>query len=83
MVNTGRPSARNHVNLQDFPFRGSAGRLSARNHVNLQDFPFRGYPSRLSVRNHVNLQDSLSRGDADIYQRESCELVAIPDQRLC
>ena len=29
----------------------------------------------------MNLQDSLSRGDADIYQRKSCELVAIPDQR--
>ena len=52
-----------------------------KNHVNFQDFPFRGYAGRLSVRNHVNLQDFLSRGDADIYQRESCELVAIPDQR--
>ena len=73
---------RNHVNLQNFSFRGYAGRLSARNHANLHDFPFRGYVGRLSVRNHVNLQDSLSKGDADIYQRESCEVVAILDQRL-
>ena len=53
---------RNHVNLQDYPFRGYASRLSARNHVNLQNFPFRGYAGRLSVRNHVNLQDFLSGG---------------------
>ena len=33
---------RNHVNLQDFPFRGYAGRLSVRNHVNLQDSLSRG-----------------------------------------
>ena len=80
-VNTGRLSARIYVNLQDFPFRGYAGRLSGKNNVSLQDFPFRGYAGRLSIRNHVNLQYSLWRGDADIYERESCEFVAIPDQR--
>ena len=57
--------------------------LSAIIHVNFQDSPFRGYAGRLSARNHVNLQDFLSREDADISQRESCELVAIPDQRPC
>ena len=53
---------KNHVNLQDFPFRGYAGRLPVRIHVNLQDFQFRGYAGRLPVRIHVNLQDFPFRG---------------------
>ena len=75
-------SARNHVNLQDFPFRGYAGRVSARFHVNLQDSPFRGYAGRPSAKVMYIYRIFRSKAILAGYKK-SCKFTGLPVQRIC